>query len=613
MALDRASPIDHTGGEIDPVEMSSTSRDRGPTVDGRLFIARGDISLLAAHAVAYSTSTHLAGYGAMYPSFRDHVPGFAAWFDELAGRRGGECSIGETFWLPLDPSVRPHGIVVVVSAGGPRTEEDKASIAVRAAVDATVPRLREQLGPEARLLIALPAFRMGMGGDRDHRLRSALAQVRSALESLERNPCVDLAVIAYDASIYQIFLDARRQVLGEARSGLNCPSALEEAILQGECVLFAGAGLSRGAGLPDWGQLMDRLARELEIAACDGLDHLDLAQWFRQRFTPARLEEIIRATFADPDVAPRPTLAHYLLMSLPVRHVVTTNYDDLLERALVALKRHPVKVVHDSDVARMGWGDGVHVVKLHGDASEASGIVLCRDDYDAFFERRPAMALLLEGLLLNQTFFFVGYGLKDPNFRQVYSRIARMLSEAQRPAFATSFETSGDAGGYVVDQWREKHLHLIPLPGATADEKEGDLLGFLDHLADQVACRSPHLFLARDVEVPPRLGRIHEKMQEVGEEVLAACQGIDRSGGDDVEVRHLAELLRFLADHGWRPPPGSRTLLSEVWLRLADSAADRALRRRLLIAGLETAEGSDEVWLIRQGLDALERQSVPPA
>ena len=199
----------------------------------------------------------------------------------------------------------------------------------------------------------------------------------------------------------------------------------------GDCVLFVGAGLSRGAGLPDWGQLVERMARELGIASRDRLDNLDLAQWYRERFSPAELAEVIRKTFGDPAVAPRPTLAHFLLMSLPVRHVITTNYDDLLERALIALKRHPVKVIRQEDVARMRWSDGVHVVKLHGDASEAEAIVLCRDDYDEFFDRRPAMALLLEGLLLNQTFFFVGYGLRDPNFRQVYSRIARMLRDAR--------------------------------------------------------------------------------------------------------------------------------------------------------------------------------------
>jgi hypothetical protein len=98
-------------------------------------------------------------------------------------------------------------------------------------------------------------------------------------------------------------------------------------------------------------------------------------------------------------------------MSMPVRHVITTNYDDLLERALTALKRYPVKVVRQQDVALTGRGDGVSVIKLHGDAVEAGELVLCRDDYDEFFERRPAMAFLLEGLLLNQTFLFVGYGL----------------------------------------------------------------------------------------------------------------------------------------------------------------------------------------------------------
>ena len=60
-------------------------------------------------------------------------------------------------------------------------------------------------------------------------------------------------------------------------------------------------------------------------------------------------------------------------MSLPVRHVITTNYDDLLERALSALKRHPVVVVKQEDVARIGEG-GTYVVKLHGDAAHPDDI-----------------------------------------------------------------------------------------------------------------------------------------------------------------------------------------------------------------------------------------------
>ncbi len=291
-------------------------------------------------------------------------------------------------------------------------------------------------------------------------------------------------------------------------------------------------------------------------------------------------------------------------MSLPVHHVITTNYDDLLERTLVALKRHPVKVVRQEDVARMGWRDGVHVVKLHGDATEAEGIVLCRDDYDEFFERRPAMALLLEGLLLNQTFFFVGYGLRDPNFRQVYSRIARMLRHARKPAFATSFESAGEAGPYIVRQWQEKQLQLIAIPGSTPDERERYLLRFLDQLADRVASGSPRLFLAPDVEAPPSLTQIHKLMLEVGEQLIEVCRGMRSDSEKD--VHHLAETLRFLADHGWRPPRRSGMVLSQIWMRLASCSAAPREQRRLLIAALETAEGFDEVTSIHDQLAALE-------
>src|SRR5439155_9433890 len=135
----------------------------------------------------------------------------------------------------------------------------------------------------------------------------------------------------------------------------------------GECVLFVGAGLSRGAGLPDWGELIDRLAADLHVKPPGRFDYLDLAQWHRERFGQEALAAVVRETFHDPARAVRPTLAHYLLLSLPIRLVITTNYDDLLERALAGLKRYPQRVVHQEEVPGTGRGLGVHVVKLHGD------------------------------------------------------------------------------------------------------------------------------------------------------------------------------------------------------------------------------------------------------
>jgi hypothetical protein len=576
-------------------------------VDGHLFIAPGDITQLSADAVAFSASSALSRDGNLYSSFQANVPGFAEWYAGLSRRQGRFTPPGTAFWMPLHADRRPHGVAVAVSTGGRATSEDKAALAVRAALHTAVEQLRAE-GRGGRLLVALPAFRVGGGGDRQHRLRSATVQVRAALDFLAQTPGVDVAFITYTPTLYRIFLEARRRVLGPPPADPLQRPELEDALRAGEGVLFAGAGLSRGAGLPDWGALMARLAGDLGLPPDPRVDYLDLAQWYRERFGPAALAGVVRETFAAPSL---PTLAHYLLLALPVRHVLTTNYDDLLERALTALKRHPVAVARQEEVAHTGQAGVVYVTKLHGDAARPEEIVLCRDDYDRFFERRPAMALLLEGLLLNQTFFFVGYGLRDPNFRQIYSRIGRMLPETQRPAFATTFEAGGAAGPHLVEQWRRKRLHLIPVPGATAAEQEQEFLRFLDRLADRVTMQTPRLFLAPDVDVSPGLSPLRALLVEgVGRETGLLGRR-DLSGPEAAtDVQYLAGVLEFLTNHGWRPAANSGWPLCRLWEHLAAHAPDPRERRRLLTLALATAETFGDAERIRGQLTGLSGRSA---
>ncbi|MBY0528105.1 MAG: SIR2 family protein [Gemmataceae bacterium] len=572
-------------------------------MDGHLFIVPGDVTQLAADAVAYSASNRLGRSGSLYPGFAHHFPTFGPWYKNQSKHLLAPCSVGETFWMPLDPARKPHGIVVVVATGGAATDEDKATTAVRSAVDSAVENLRGECGRTDRLLIALPAFRVGMGGDRNDRVRSARAQVRAALDALRRHSNVDVAIVTYTPALYQIFLEARRQVLGPLPAEGAPPAALVEALLAQECVLFVGAGLSCGAGLPDWSELIRRLAEQLKITPDGRTDYPDLAQWYREQFGASALAGVIHQTFGDPNRAGLPTLAHYLLLSLPIRLVLTTNYDGLLELALTALKRFPVPVVRQEDVAKTGQGDGVYVVKLHGDAASAEEIVLCRDDYDEFFERRPAMALLLEGLLLNRTFFFVGYGLRDANFRQLYSRIGRMLRTSRRPAFATTFETTSDS--HASRQWRNKHLNLIAIPAASVAEQQLHFLRYLDRLVEEVTLRTPGLFLAPDVEAPPVLAKLRKVLLErVGDELEAVAQHPLTEGEAQRAMRPVIQVLEFLIAQGWRPNQGRGLGLCALCEQLAGQAANASERRRLLALALASAEAFADAERIRGMLTA---------
>ena len=290
-------------------------------------------------------------------------------------------------------------------------------------------------------------------------------------------------------------------------------------------------------------------------------------------------------------------------MSLPVRHVITTNYDDLLERALIGLKRHPVKVIRQEDVARMRWSDGVHVVKLHGDASEAEGSS-CAGMITMSSSTPAGDGAAAGGLLLN-TFFFVGYGLRDPNFRQVYSRIGACLRDGQKPAFATSSNLRATRGSVHHPAMAREATSLGRDPGFVAGPRPGEPVRFLDRLANRVASRRLSSSWRAMSRYRLTLRRVRELMQEVGKELITLARGMETQPVSCKDVHDLAEILGFLAEHGWRPPQASRALLSELWLRLTSSSPDPRERQRLLIAALRTAEGFAEVDVIRRQLAAL--------
>ncbi len=590
-------------------------------MNGSIFIVQGDITQLAADVVAYSTSTAFDTSGHLHSSFKKNLPEFVRRYRAEA-RPHGPCEVGATLWIDM-PGDKPRGVVAVAATG--RTdcpyEEVPALVVERtlARVAQELPRLGDGT---ARRLIALPAFRMGAGGRWDQELQSARAQVRKAREMLDRPELagVDVAFVTYTLQIYQTYLQARRREFGEP----PCEQPeLEQALCQGECVVFVGAGLSKGSGLPDWSDLLKQLAGELGIGSpVEQLDYLDVAQWYADdgRFGPKKLADRIRTVLGEPESQARPTLAHYLLMSLPVRFVITTNYDHLLEQTLTALRRYPMPVVRQEDVPRTGQREGIYVVKLHGDVADAENIVLTRDAYDGFFQNRPAMALLLEGLLLNETFFFVGYSLRDPNFRQIYARISGMLRDAQRPAFATILYPDPGTGKYLQRQWQRKGLNLILFEKNIDPSPEHQLLVFLDRLADRVTMRTSHMFLARDAAMLKLSEGVQELRQnllidQVGERVIDACA--NRSASPD-ETRHVAQVLAFLTFQGWRPTKTMGILLSDLWELLAERCQDNAAEsQRMLMIALRNTERMEDAGRIREKLNALEKgnQSTarPPA
>jgi|GEM_PF-2959237 len=241
---------------------------------------------------------------------------------------------------------------------------------------------------------------------------------------------------------------------------VDIPRELVEQFARGNGVIFVGAGLSQGAGLPGWADLVRELAAELEGCPLD-TDYRDIAQYYEIEHSRNRLVQKLRDRLDTLPVQPTPV--HEALVKLPVSAMFTTNYDDLLEQALRATKRPFAPVVSNVD-AGFWSADRVQLVKLHGDLNQPESIVITAEDYERFTAQRPALARLLATILQTHTVLFLGYSATDPDLRLILTQVRDESGRLARNLYTVQF----DASPLTAKDLERRGLRVVDL-GAQSD------------------------------------------------------------------------------------------------------------------------------------------------
>ncbi len=243
---------------------------------------------------------------------------------------------------------------------------------------------------------------------------------------------------------------------------------------------FVGAGLSAGAGLPSWYDLIAELSARInyklvprEYATGDAL--IDAAQAYVNRQGLHSLISHLKDRLDTTGV--QPTAAHRALARLPVSLVFTANFDDLLERAFRDAGKRVEVVVRDSSIPFMRRGpDVVNIVKLYGDLDQPDTIVLARQQYESYFLQRPQMVKLLETELARSDTLYLGWSGSDPYFKLVFGELLSRFGQMLRPGYAVMFDVSDDQR----DELRRKQIRPVELP---AGDRTAALAAWLESLA----------------------------------------------------------------------------------------------------------------------------------
>jgi len=254
---------------------------------------------------------------------------------------------------------------------------------------------------------------------------------------------------------------------------------IAESVRAGQCILFLGAGVHHApprAGFvypaayrPPMGSTLSRtLAAECNFAqqfpneSAANLQRVAL-YYERQRSRSALISRLRSEVHENRQ--PSPILRALAQMKFPL--IITTNYDQLFEKALTARHKQPHVSVYSPDRFTMTRDysptpELPFVFKIHGDIEAADSLVVTDEDYIQFVMRmtdREPFNPVPETFLYHMKRWptlFLGYSLMDYNLRLLFKSL-RWKVDAGFPDMY-SVDTAPDP--LILDVWWNQRRYV---------------------------------------------------------------------------------------------------------------------------------------------------------
>ncbi len=205
----------------------------------------------------------------------------------------------------------------------------------------------------------------------------------------------------------------------------------------GKLVFFIGAGLSTLSEYPQWWELVDKYYYELygkrKVGNYTSDEYLKIPQIFYDVKGETAYDNILKDVFS---IEKNPNLIHYKLIAMNPVHIITTNYDNLIEKTCWQRGKYYSHISAEEDVAIAS--SSRYLLKAHGDFArgfKGENIVLKESDYINYDLNSPLISNLMKTLMATHTIVFIGYGLGDYNINILLNWVKNLQKDGYNKPF----------------------------------------------------------------------------------------------------------------------------------------------------------------------------------
>lgn len=209
--------------------------------------------------------------------------------------------------------------------------------------------------------------------------------------------------------------------------------------------IFVGAGISKYSEtskirIPLWSDLIKKIQQDLDEH--HEQDYLKLAQLYYLEFGEFSYYQMLKEFFSS---NLEPSEIHKLIFQIKPQYVITTNWDDILEKTVSEYNSFYDLVVSDEDLVKSTMQK--KLIKMHGDFKHHN-IVFKEDDYLNYSHNFPLTENFIRSILSTHTVLFIGYSYNDYNLKQITKWI-QSFSKVKPPAYLVEFKYNESRAKYL--------------------------------------------------------------------------------------------------------------------------------------------------------------------